>query len=191
MWRIIGPLTARARSPQRKGRCVRVEPLVFRRARAAAFARSGVQSAEWRAQGHKTTSRVPQERSFARRKTNNSQSKQVLIAVWRRGLGIDSGSPRTRSRRSQSSDHCAARFPSLRRQTTKPQHPDLFCPGSESTVAALNARASTVSIAAAPDDERSTQSPLLPRQRAHCYTAPRRPWARKKRKQTMNHLHST
>ena len=80
--------------PQRKGRCVRVEPLVFRRARAAAFARSGVQSAEWRAQGHKTTSRVPQERSFARGKTNNSQSKQVLIALRSRLICVDLGPSR-------------------------------------------------------------------------------------------------
>ena len=50
MWRIIGPLTARARSPQRKGRCVQVKPLVLAargpsRVHSPAFSRpSGVNS---------------------------------------------------------------------------------------------------------------------------------------------------
>ena len=57
--------TARARSPQRKGRCVQVKPLLSRRARDAASALSGVQSAEWREQGHKRTPRNPQEHHWS------------------------------------------------------------------------------------------------------------------------------
>ena len=79
--------TARARPSPSTGRCVQVKPLVSRDARAVAFALSGVQPAEWREQGHKTTSRDTQERSFARcrriaRNQNGFLAPSVGGEVW-------------------------------------------------------------------------------------------------------------
>ena len=56
--------TARVRSSPTKGRCIQEKPLVFRRARAAAFALSGAQSGKCCQQENKTTSRDTQERRW-------------------------------------------------------------------------------------------------------------------------------
>ena len=158
--------TARARSPPRKGRSRQVKQLVSRRARAVASALSGVQSAEWREQGHKRTPRDPQERSFARGQTRiahhqnrfwqfGADADGALIAYPAPRLGQYSSKhcettprPSLRAWRSETATHlhpllpptastvaanaaaaipptnCAASGPSLRRQKTKPQHPE-------------------------------------------------------------------
>ena len=86
-WSALLPGLAR---PPKKGRCRQVKPLVSKNAGVGASALSGVQLAEWREQGHYTTSPDTQERSFARGQDKTSiASKQVLLAVWAAKRGID------------------------------------------------------------------------------------------------------
>ena len=148
---------------------------------AVASALSGVQSAEWREQGHKRTPRDPQERSFARGQTRIAHHQNRF---WQFGADADGAliaypAPRLGQ---YSSKHCETTpRPSLRAwrsETATHLHPLL--PPTASTVAA-NAAAEippttaqrAVHRCGARRRNRSTQSPLLPRQREHCCHAKR------------------
>ena len=169
-----------------------VKPLVSRRARSVACALSGVQSAEWREQGHKTTSRGPQERSFARGQTRIAHHQNRF---WQFGADADgalSAYPAPRLGQYSSKhcennvDHRCGRGEAKPRRISTPSAPthSEHCCCERRRAAIPRPFHSEASIAAAPADETAAS-------RALCCPGSerRRPWARKKRKRTMNRIH--
>ena len=176
--------TATARPPQRKGRCIQVEPLVSRCARLHSPVLSrprGVNSDTRRPLGTRRNA------CGYRRDISICLIKTGFDQCGRRGLGLDSVS---------NSRDAAAASPPTTAQPSIAAAPDdetaaapraSAAPSSESTVAALHARAASCQSLRRqttkpqhpePSTARGSDA-LLPRE-----TAPRRPWARKKKKMT-------
>ena len=168
-----------------------VKPLVSRRARSVACALSGVQSAEWREQGHKTTSRNPQERLWLPQghllcliKTGFDRS--VGGAVW--ALTADPCSREAQPQRLLDYSTPTVHRCGVRRRNRSTQSPS----AAQAARALLPRRTRARRPASPPSLRRQTTKPP----RAPCCPGSeginaraRRPWARKKRRRTMNHLH--
>ncbi len=167
----------------------RVKPLASRRARCAAFALSGVQSAESCEQGHKTTSPDTQERSFARGQTRIAHHQNRF---WQFGADADgalSAYPAPRLGQYSSKhcennvDHRCGRGEAKPRRISTPSAPThsehCCCERRRCDSSTISQRGL---IAAAPADE--TAASRAPAAQAARALLTRRPWARKKKRMT-------
>ena len=105
-----------------------------RRARSVACALSGVQSAEWCGQRHKTTSPDPQERSFASRLDKTSHQNRFCSQCGRRKFWPLTAYQTRETPPQQSSDHCATALNRCGCVEAKPRRIQSLCCSRRSTL---------------------------------------------------------